>query len=202
MGSKASEMTDHYIFGRAKEGFLRMTIICNGCLDIQASKENLINIQQVNGGLVGVLPEEGFIPKLISSYWAKGAAIVVCQDKETQNWLQSNIPLMKAWQGCRLEVFVLHKRVVAWFPGPSEYMVRLFQHLFWLKEGLNIGQQRVYKRKEESNDGVRLVLRTDTQSSEAQEIMKWHPFNSVSLATFSLLGAKPEKRKLDEGPHR
>jgi hypothetical protein len=71
-----------------------------------------------------------------------------------------------------------------------------------LKEGLNIDQWRVYKCKEESNDGVHLVLRTDTQSSEAQEKMKWRPFNRVSLATFFLLGAKPEKRKLDEGPHR
>jgi len=98
----------------AQEG-LRMTIVCNVYVDVQVSKENLINIQQAIGGLVGAFPEEGFIPKLIGTYWAKGAAIVVCQDKETRDWLWSNVPVMKAWEGCRLEVFASYKRVAAWF---------------------------------------------------------------------------------------
>ena len=71
----------------AQEG-LRMTIICNGYPDVQVSKENFINIQQAIGGLVGVLPEEGFIPKLIGTYGAKEAAIMLCQDKKT-------------WTGCK-----------------------------------------------------------------------------------------------------
>jgi hypothetical protein len=45
----------------------------------------IINIQRAIGGLVGAFPEEGFISKLIGTYWAKGAAIVVCQDKETRD---------------------------------------------------------------------------------------------------------------------
>jgi hypothetical protein len=141
----------------AQEG-LRMTIVCNGCLDVQVSKENLINIQRAVDGLVGAFSEDGFIPKLVGTYWAKGAAIMVCQDKETRDWLWSNVPVMKAWEGCRLKVFAPCKRVAAWFSGPSEDLERLFQHLFWLKEGLNTGQWKLYERKEELGGGVCLCL--------------------------------------------
>jgi hypothetical protein len=56
-----------------------MTIICNGYLDVQVSKENLINIQWPIGGLVGAFPEERFIRKLsvlieprgLSSWYAR-----------------------------------------------------------------------------------------------------------------------------------
>jgi hypothetical protein len=41
-----------------------MTIVHSGYLDVQVSKENLINIQWAIGGLVGAFPEEKFIPKL------------------------------------------------------------------------------------------------------------------------------------------
>jgi hypothetical protein len=34
---------------------------------------------------VDELPEEGFTPKLINMYWAKGAAVVVCLDEETRD---------------------------------------------------------------------------------------------------------------------
>lgn len=44
-----------------------------------------MNIQRAIGGLVNELSEEGFTSKLIDTYWAKGAAIVLCQDKETQD---------------------------------------------------------------------------------------------------------------------
>ena len=142
----------------AQEG-LSMTIVCNGYLDVQVSKENLINIQRAIGGLGGrAFSEGGLIPKLIGTYWAKGAAIVVCQDKETRDWLWSNVPVMKAWEGCRLEVFAPCKRVAAWFSGPSEGMECLFQHLVWLKEGLNTGQWRLYECKEELSGGVCLCL--------------------------------------------
>jgi hypothetical protein len=63
---------------------------------------------------VGAFPEEGLILKLIGTYWAKGAAIVVCQDKETQDWLRSNVPVMKAWEGCRLEFLPPTRE---WQPG-------------------------------------------------------------------------------------
>ena len=113
----------------AQEG-LRMTVVCDGYLDVQVSKENLINIQQAIGGLVGAFSEEGLIPKLIGTYWAMGAAIMVCQDKETQDWLWSNVPVMKAWEGCRLEVFAPCKRAAAWFSGPLEDMDTCFSIFF------------------------------------------------------------------------
>jgi hypothetical protein len=162
------------------------------------SKENLVNIRRAIGGLVGAFPKEGFIPKLIGTYWAKGAAIVVCLDKVTRDWLQRNVPVMKAWEGCRLEVFAPYKRVTAWFSGPSEDMECLFLLPFWLKEGLNTGQWRVYERKEELSDGVCLVLSNDLRSAASLERMKWHPFKGVGQATSSL-GAKSEERHLEEG---
>jgi hypothetical protein len=49
----------------------------------QVSKENFVTIQKAVGRLVDELPEEGFTPGLVDYYWAKGAAIMVCQDHET-----------------------------------------------------------------------------------------------------------------------
>jgi hypothetical protein len=43
----------------------------------------------VINGIVDKLPEEGFTHRLIDTYWAKGTAIVVCQDEETRDWLGS-----------------------------------------------------------------------------------------------------------------
>jgi hypothetical protein len=68
-----------------------------------------------------------------------------------------------------------------------------------LKEGLNTGQWRVYKCKEEPSGGVCLVLSTNLRSAASLERMKWHPFNSMGQVTFSL-GAKSEERRLEEGP--
>jgi len=46
-----------------------------------------MKIQRAIGGLVDELPEEGFISRLIDTYWAKGAAIMVCQGQKTRIWL-------------------------------------------------------------------------------------------------------------------
>jgi hypothetical protein len=73
-----------------------MAIICDGYPKVQVSKENFVNIQRAIGGLVDWLPEEGFTPTLIDTYWAKGAAIVVCQDEETRDWLGSKVTKMNA----------------------------------------------------------------------------------------------------------
>ena len=50
------------------------------------------------------LPQEGFTPGLIDTYWAKGATIVVCQDEETRDWLGSGVHKMNAWEGSRLRM--------------------------------------------------------------------------------------------------
>jgi hypothetical protein len=69
-------------YARAAQEGLRMAIISDGYPKVQVSKDGFFKIQQAIGGLVvDGLPEEGFTPKLISTYWAKGAAIVVCLDE-------------------------------------------------------------------------------------------------------------------------
>jgi hypothetical protein len=70
-------------------------------------------------------------PKIVDSYWAKGAAIMVCQDEETRDWLAARIPILEAWDGSRLKMVGLdalptYKSAVAWFPGPVEDTERYF----------------------------------------------------------------------------
>jgi hypothetical protein len=58
----------------------------------------------VIGWLVDELREEGFTPRLVDTYWAKGAAIMVCQYAETKDWVEKQVPNMAAWEGSRLKV--------------------------------------------------------------------------------------------------
>lgn len=58
-----------------------------------------VTIQRAIGGLVDELPEEGFTSKLNDTYWAKGAAIMVCQHEKTKDWLPSKAQTLTAWEG-------------------------------------------------------------------------------------------------------
>jgi hypothetical protein len=105
---------------------------------------------------VDELPEEDFTPRLVDTYWSKGAAIMVCQDMDTKEWLEKQAPSMAAWEGSRLKVVGMdalptYKRVVAWFPGPAEDTERLLLRLCRLNRGLDTGNWRVYEHKEEPN---------------------------------------------------
>ena len=149
--------------------------------------------------MVDWLPEEGFTPRLVDSYCAKGAAIVVCQDMDTKECLEGQAPTMEACEGSRLKVVGLdalstYKRMVAWFPGPVEDTERLFLRPRRLNRGLNTENWRVYERMEEPN-GVRLVLSVDSTSVTVLEGLRWRPFSGVGQSVFSLLGAKPGERK-------
>jgi hypothetical protein len=98
--------------------------------------------------------KRGTRPRLLDTYWAKGAAIAVCQDEETRDWLGTEIPKMNAWEGSRLRMVGLEalptdKRVVVWFPGTAEDTERLFARIRRLNRGLETNQWRVYERKEE-----------------------------------------------------
>jgi hypothetical protein len=111
-----------------------MAIVCEGYPDVQVSKENFDDIQQAVGGLVDGLPEEGFTPRFIDMYWTKGAAVVVCQDKETRDWLASSIPTLRAWEGSKLKMVGLealptYRGVLAWLPGPAEEMRRYLREV-------------------------------------------------------------------------
>jgi hypothetical protein len=132
-------------------------------------------------------------------YWSKGAAIMVCQDIDTRDWLERQAPSMAAWEGSRLKVVGLdalptYRRVVAWFPGPAEDTECLLLRLCRLNRGLDTGNWRVYERKEEPN-GVRLVLIIDTASVTVLEGLSWRPFSGVGQAGFALLGVKPGGKK-------
>ena len=145
------------------------------------------------------LPEEGFTPRLVDSYWSKGAAIMVCHDELTRDWLTIKAPTMVAWEGSRLKVVGLdalptYKRVVAWFPSPIEDTRRYCLWLCRLNQGLDTRNWEIYECKEEPN-GVRLVLSIDTTSVTVLEGLRWRPFSRVGQAVFSLLGAKPEGKK-------
>jgi hypothetical protein len=37
------------------------------------------------------LPEEEFTPRLVNLYWAKGAAVMVCHNELTKDWLAARV---------------------------------------------------------------------------------------------------------------
>jgi hypothetical protein len=49
------------------------------------SRENFLDIQRAIGRLLDELPEDGFTPRLVDSYWTKGVAIMVCHDEATRD---------------------------------------------------------------------------------------------------------------------
>jgi hypothetical protein len=122
---------------------------------------------------VDELPEEEFTPRLVDSYWSKRAAIMVCHDVMTKDWLAAKVPTLEAWEGSRLKIVHLDAlptftRVVAWFPGPVEDTEWYFLSLHRLNRGLDTRHWKVYEQREEPN-GVRLVLST-----------RWTPFGDRS----------------------
>jgi hypothetical protein len=69
-------------YARAAREGIRVAVICENHPGTQISRENFLDIQRAIGRLVDELPEEEFIPKLVDSYWAKGAAVMVCHDED------------------------------------------------------------------------------------------------------------------------
>ena len=109
-----------------------MVIVCEGYPEAQVSKDNFNNIQRAISGLVEELPEEGFTPRLVDMFWTKGAAVVVCQDEETRDWLANHIPNLRAWEDSRLKMEGLnalptYKRVATWLLGLVEDKLLYFQ---------------------------------------------------------------------------
>jgi hypothetical protein len=73
-GGQAKKLRD---FGQtsyatdAREGF-RLAIVSADYPGDQISRDNFADIQRAIGRLVDELPEEGFTPTLVDSYWSKG----------------------------------------------------------------------------------------------------------------------------------
>jgi hypothetical protein len=197
--AKRPKQTGQTSYARAAQEGLRVAIVSADYPREQISRDNFTHIQRAIGRLVDELPEEGFTPRLVDSYWSKMAAIMACHDESIKEWLTAKAPNMAAWEGSRLKVVGLdalptYKRVVAWFPGPAEATERYLLRLHRLNRGLVTGNWRVYERKDEPN-GVHLVLSIDTASITMLEELQWRPFSRVGQATFTLLGAKPERKK-------
>ena len=71
------------------------------------------------------LPEEGFTPRLVDSYRAKGADIMVYHGEMTKNWFTYMVPTLLNGEGSRLksagrDALPTYRRAVAWFPGPTK----------------------------------------------------------------------------------
>jgi hypothetical protein len=118
-----------------------VAVVCEDYLGSQISKDNFVDIRRAVGRLVDELPEEGFTPRLVDSYWAKGVAIMVCHDEQTKGWLAARVPTLVAWEDSRLrlvglDVLPTYKRVVAWLPGPAEDKERYLLRLLRLSRGL------------------------------------------------------------------
>jgi hypothetical protein len=178
---------------------LRVAIVCEDYPKTRVSREKFVDIQHVIRRLADELPVQGFTPRLVDSYWSKGAANLVCHDEMTKDWLAAKAPIMEAWEGSRLKVveqdaLLTYKRVAAWFPGPVEGMEQYLSRLCRLNWGLDTGMWRVYEHREEPY-GVCLVLGIDTVSITVLEGLGWRPFSGVGQAIFSLLGSKPEGKK-------
>jgi hypothetical protein len=174
-----------------------VAIVCEDYPGSQVSKDNFVAIKKAEGRLVDELPREAFTPGLVESYWAKGAAIMVCQDQETCDWLTGSVPNMRAWEGYRLKVVSLEnlptfKRVATSIPGPVEDTDTSLQRLRRLNRGLETAQWRVNESKEEIS-GVQLLLSIDQQSVATLERLQWKPFSGVAKTVFSLLGAKSQE---------
>jgi hypothetical protein len=125
--AKRPKQSGQLSYARAAQEGLQVATECEDYPRGKISRDNFADIQRAIGQLVDGLPEKGFTPKLVDSYWSKGAAIMVFQDEPTKYWLASQAPTMVAWEGSRLKVVGLdalptYKRVVAWFPGPVEGM--------------------------------------------------------------------------------
>jgi len=80
---KRPRHTGQMSYARAAQEGLGMAIVCSGYLTAPVSKGHFVNTQWLIGGLVDELPEEGFAPRLIDTYWAKGAAILVARTSRT-----------------------------------------------------------------------------------------------------------------------
>jgi len=63
-------------------------------IQTQIYKEKSTDTQRAIGRIVDELPEEGFTHRLVDSYRAKGAGIMVCQDEPTKDWLADRIPTL------------------------------------------------------------------------------------------------------------
>ena len=86
----------------AREG-LQVVVVCDKYPESQTSKKKTLDVQQAIGWLVDELPEKWFTPRLVDSYWAKGAAVMACHNESTKDWLAARVTTLVAWESSRLK---------------------------------------------------------------------------------------------------
>jgi RNase P/RNase MRP subunit POP5 len=195
--AKRPKQTGQLSYARAAQEGVRVAVANVDNIGTQISRDDFVNIQKAIGRLLGELPEAGFTPRLVVTYWDMEAAIMVCQEDETRYWIEKQVPNMAACEGSRLIVVgidALHayKRVVSWFPGPVEDTELLFLRLRRLNRGLDTRNWRVNELKEKPK-GVRFVLSIDSESITVLEGLRRRPFSGVGQAVYSLLGVNPAR---------
>jgi len=73
---------------------LRVAVVCNNYPQIQVSKQKCSDIQRVIVRLVDELHEERLTPRLVVSYWDKGAAVMICHYESTKDYLAAMVPTL------------------------------------------------------------------------------------------------------------
>jgi hypothetical protein len=70
--AKRPEQAGKLSYARAAREGIRMAIVGEDYPGIQIYRQNFVDMQWAIGRLLDELPEEGFAPRLVESYWAKG----------------------------------------------------------------------------------------------------------------------------------
>jgi len=73
-----------------------VAVVCENSLESHISKQNCTDIKRAISQLVDEFPKEGFTPKLVDFYWAKGVAIMVCHYETTKDWLAARVSTLVA----------------------------------------------------------------------------------------------------------
>ena len=94
--AKRPKEVGQFSYARVAQEGLWVAVVCENYPESQISKEKFTDIQRAISWFVDELPEEGFTPRLVDSYWAKGAAIMVCHDELTKDWLAARVPTLVA----------------------------------------------------------------------------------------------------------
>jgi hypothetical protein len=117
--SKESKTIGQPSYTRVSNEGHRVAVICDDYPKSSVSRETFLDIQRAIGRFVDELPEDGFTPRVVDSYSTKGAAVMVCHDVTTRDWLTSNVPTLEAWEGSRLKVMGLDSLPPSrgWWPG-------------------------------------------------------------------------------------
>jgi hypothetical protein len=160
-----------------------MAIVYESYPGNQISKDNFAVIEKAIGRLVDGLPEKVFTHRLVKTYKAKGAAIMVCQNHETREWLVWLVPNITTWESFTfnvvgLKALLTYKRIVAWFPDPVKNTETLFMCRGRLNWCLGTAHRRTHVRREEPNM-FRTVLSIDQESITALEVMEWRHLSEV-----------------------